>query len=355
MRMILNPPRPIQTNDLMQNHRFLPFTLALALCVTSLSAGDFTLDTEGSDCESKPNLAVEWADGSTRDGVNFGTFKVDRWTDGYSNGMLEQTKDPAFVRSGQHAMKVSIWGPAGNGPKGKKQTSKRAEFSDLNWQKHPIKAPSGERWFYWYSWSYFIPDDANWNRPGIRQYIGQWRYKNSEGAFPSIDRDGKHIGGSGHHLMYEDGRIELVLTPQDATCEKPRVRVEKFDLGPAVRGKWMDFIMQVRWSPETDGICRIWIQDGKTGYRQALDHSGPNWISRYNSDEKVPGRFRGQIVEAPNWQVGMYWSSDSPTPENPRILYVDEIRQLRTLAPATQESPAWPRLVLPPVEVPDKH
>ena len=59
--------------------------------------------------------------------------------------------------------------------------------------------------------------------------------------------NGNNIGGSGHHFTYENGRLIYTMTIRDASCTtaQNRLRNTSFDLGPVVKGVWMDFVIQM--------------------------------------------------------------------------------------------------------------
>jgi hypothetical protein len=309
-------------------------------------------DAQGPGVRSPNQGAVRYAEGASNDGQNFGSFKADCVTAGYRNGDITSNEDPKFIRLGYASAKHMVWGPDGKNDKGIEESGKRAELSDLNWQDYLTRDEVGNLYNYWYGWSYLIPIDSKWPTKGnFFQFIGQWRYKNSEGAFPSVECSGKHIGGSGHHLTYRDGRMQFTLTPQDPACKSPQARVKtiEFDLGPAVKGKWMDFIVQAKWTPLPEGVLKIWIRrDQSAGYEKVVDYTGPTWIDKYYNEERVPKKMRGQIVGAPNWQIGLYASNDKPAEKSPRVIYSDELRCLRTLCPLSEGSEAWKQLDLAP-------
>lgn len=74
---------------------------------------------------------------------------------------------------------------------------------------------------------------------------------------------------------------------------------------PIVRGRWVDWVVHVRWSYESDGLVEVW-QDG----RQVARREGPN---TYNDE-------REQYLK-----VGSYWLSGQDDVDQ-RVSFVDEVR-----------------------------
>jgi hypothetical protein len=308
----------------------------------------------GTDCESTTTKSVEYAEGfssgsSTTTSDVFGTFKEDVSADGYINGNVSMNTNAAFIRKGAASMKHSIWGPDNLDSNGKVETGKRAEITDVALQVHPLKDTAGNPYYYWYGWSYYIPNDANWTTPvdpkvpgaPFEQYIGQLRFPNGNGCVTMINCNASNIGGSGHHLRYVGGKLIMTLTIQDTVCgnTNPRLRQVEFDLGNAVKGQWMDFMIQAKWSGTASGTFKLWLQKNNGGYTQLVDYTGPNWISSFNNNATCP--YRVAEVLAPNFQVGLYASNDHPLVTNPRVLYSDEPAINRTLCPDTTTSEAW--------------
>jgi hypothetical protein len=259
------------------------------------------------------------------------------------SGTVEQNTDMAYVRQGAESVKCSIWKPTTG-------DSARAELSDGGINLHPKKDSSGNDYYYWYGWSYYIPNDANWSSPTLRQYIGQWRFDNQNNCVTMMTCGATKVdvGGSGHHLLLLEGRLILSIVTRDTTCATSgRLKVTKYDLGEPVKGKWMDFMMQARWTHTSSGVMNIWIQKDNGGYNQVLAHTGPTWIDRYNVNSTCTQTGADTI---PGWQLGMYWANERPATEaTARFMYVDAARSNRTLCSTGKGSEAWTR-TLPAIE-----
>jgi hypothetical protein len=317
----------------------------------------------GSDCTSTGH--VEYASGSsilptTDNNYVFQSFKENRWGDGYSNGSVRT--NTSIVRVGTESIKHTIWGPdkldSGIDPDTglpNKEAGKRAELSDIAIQVHPIKDASGNYYYYWYGWSYYIPDDANWTTAvnpkvagdtGFRQFIGQWRFNNTAGCVAMSRCDATSVGGSGHHLILNNGRLILTLVIDDTSCATAnRLKEIDFDLGTPVKGKWMDFVVQTKWTSASTGMMKVWLQKNGGGYTEVMNYSGPTWLKKYNDNcgfaAYIGSDGKGVEPMAPNWQLGMYWSDDAPLVTAPRVMYTDEPKMDRTLCSTSYGSEAW--------------
>jgi hypothetical protein len=294
----------------------------------------------GSDCTSTG--AVEYAYGSSSDNITFNSFKADtnagknKSTGSYyTNGSV--TTKSGFARVGNDSIRHSIWGPDATGEEGK-----RAELSDVEYD-HPRKNSSGTAYYYWYGWSYYIPNDSTWSSSTLQQYIGQWRFTNTDSCITMKYCDGSTVGGSGHHLLLDQGRLTFDMEVPDTSCSTSgRLKVIKTDLGTPSKGYWMDFIMQAKWISDSTGSVKIWIQKNGAGYTNVMNYSGPTWPGVYNTNSSCPKS--GDLTGAPNWQLGLYYSNDKPSISNPRVMFTDEPLMLRTLCSTTSGSEAWYKL-----------
>jgi hypothetical protein len=288
-------------------------------------------------CGPNNSTRSEYVTGASGDGVNFGTGKEDIFTSGYANGDLTTNTNPAFVRTGPESIKHALWGPDATN-----ETGKRAEITMTSYVEPVIDAATGQRYTFWYGWSYFIPNDSKWSDPALEQFIGQWRYSNLSGCQNNLTCNNTYIGGSGHHIMYQNGRMTLTLTVNDNACSTlpDRLRQVKFDLGAAAKGVWMDFIVQVKWTSANDGVLKVWIQRNNGGYVPTVDYVGVTWTRYANVPACTGYNDKGDTV-APNWQIGMYYSNDKPLITDPRVLYSDNISLHRTLCTDSVGSEGW--------------
>jgi hypothetical protein len=283
--------------------------------------------------------AVEWSDGSTQiiSSIEyFGSFRRDLAGVGNTEVKVDSvgTDNGVTPRLGTKMVKFSKAGPYIN----------RAELTDASFN-HPTKDTLGNRFNYWYGWSVYIPNDPNWNiTQDWKQFIGQWRYSNVSNCYNTVTPDNKYIGGSGMHMAVSNGRFIFTNVPSSDVGPGRGTDEQEHDLGTVIKGQWVDFIMQAKWSPFNDGLQKIWMQTGGTGYKLILDRPNiPNWLDTYNASASCS--VSGQVVPAPNWQVGMYAGNDSLPLNNPRIMYADEMREYRTIVDGSEGTEAWNKVI----------
>lgn len=144
-----------------------------------------------------------------------------------------------------------------------------------------FKAKMGE--IYWYSFRTFIPED--FPVEDNRLVIAQWHASDSDGEATSPPltvyyRNGELLVRARH------SNKEIILKDEDTT----KVNLYRQENFP--RGQWHDFIFQVKWSYESDGIVNTWI-DGKqvveyqggVGYK---DEQGPYFkFGAYRDEEYI--------------------------------------------------------------------
>jgi Polysaccharide lyase len=307
------------------------YTLSLKAAGDSICVNIVSGECAGAD-DTSGSGAVEWTDGS----AGFGSFFPDLGKSGNTKVSITSVGVDGSVspRLGSAMAKISKSGPYPH----------RAELSDGNYRHPTIDPISGSRFNYWYGWSVYIPNVANWSyTQDWLQYIAQWRYSNINGCFDTQTPDGSYLGGSGGHMMVKDGRFAISNTPLSDEGPLRGHDDQVHDLGPAVKGQWVDFVMQTKWSPYNDGLQKIWMNTG-SGYTEILNRQDtPNWIDTYSTASTCP--VAGQVVPAPNWQVGMYFSTDAISESTPRIMYADELREYRTIQNGDVGTEVWNKVV----------
>jgi Polysaccharide lyase len=314
--------------------------ITLGLQINLRAAGDtICVNIVANECAAQGGAtgsdAVEFSDGSSVDGIKFGSFRTDLIGTGNTEVSIKSvgTDNGVTPRVGPKMAKFSKAGPY----------THRAELTDDSFN-HPLKDTTGTRFNYWYGWSLYIPNDANWGyTQDWSQFLGQWRYSNINGCFNTVTPDNKFIGGSGLDLAAENGRLVLVDVPYSDEGPGRGTDQQEHDLGPLVKGQWVDFIMQAKWSGKADGEMKFWMNTG-SGYNMILDrYHVANWIDTYS----VAGTcsVSGQDMSAPNWQVGLYAGDDATPLESPRIYYADEMREYRTTVDAYEGGEAWNKVL----------
>jgi hypothetical protein len=276
-------------------------------------------------------------------GYKFETFNVEAQV----SGKVEANTNATYARQNGDSIKCSIWKPP-------IEDSARGEIGTGAIDTHAKKDANGNDYYYWYGWSYYIPNDTNWSSPTLRQFIGQWRFYNGvngENCVTMKECSSAKVGGSGHHLMLDNGRLILTLAIDDTSCATAgRLKVIKLDLGTPVKGKWMDFMFQVRWTETASGSLKAWIQKDNSGYTQVANYTGPTWIKKYNANTTCPSNWNGKLTGSPGWQLGLYWANERPATEAAaRFIYVDAARCNRTICSTGKGSETWSR-TLPAAE-----
>jgi hypothetical protein len=199
---------------------------------------------------------------------------------------------------------------------------KRAEIDDCSWHAYDAKGN-----VYWYGASYYLPSASFGD--DINSYVTQFRFSNIPEGSSSVQNcttracgQGGGESGSGHHLKVNNKQWEFTLRHQDPNCEPCRGSVtQKFFFGAIATNTWTDFVMQAKWSHNTDGFLKVWKQVNDGGYELVLDYQGRTWYDKYAEGSNR----QGQDVKAPNYTVGLYYSNKTDT----RTMFTDEIRVYR--------------------------
>jgi hypothetical protein len=199
---------------------------------------------------------------------------------------------------------------------------KRAEIDDCSWHAYDAKGN-----VYWYGASYYLPS-ASFS-DDINSYVTQFRFSNIPEGSSSVQNcttrncgQGGGESGSGHHLKVNNQLWEFTLRHQDPNCEPCKGSIsQKFFFGGIATNTWTDFVMQAKWSHNTDGFLKVWKQVNDGGYELVLDYQGRTWYDKYAEGSNR----QGQDVKAPNYTVGLYYSNKTDT----RTMFTDEIRVYR--------------------------
>lgn len=208
------------------------------------------------------------------------------------------------------------WRPSGNTPTVTDHPTRagaRAMKTSLDRTADPIpyrtevSGPSAEVGKeYWYGFSIFLPDD--YVPDGIWEIVAQWH------GVPDFD-----IGEDWRNpvlaLSTTNGRWGWVnrwdaKRNTFAGGTREYGGTTHYDLGPYRTGVWTDWVVQVRWSYQADGILRVW-KDGE----KVIDQDGPNTFND---------------KDGPFFKMGLYkgWSDPNRPSDrvNRRTLYHDEFR-----------------------------
>lgn len=101
----------------------------------------------------------------------------------------------------------------------------------------------------WYSWSTFFPEDFEWDGENEFLIYTQWHQEANNGS-PNLD------------LWVTDGdQPELRMSVRGGLLgEDVSQYTAVYDLGPLVRGEWLDHTVRIKWSSDPDeGNTKVWI------------------------------------------------------------------------------------------------
>jgi Polysaccharide lyase len=170
---------------------------------------------------------------------------------------------------------------------------------------------------YWYGWSMLIPSDWKDTTEGF-DIVNQWAtYPQKKGRdFGKIacSANGSFIarGNNGGRVRGADpDRFEFML--QSAGDSKD-IECQKFPLAKVaeMRGKWTDFVMNVKWTGNKDGFLKFWVKIGDGPYVQKINYTGRTF---WNDEGK-----------GPYFKMGEYKGEPGFKGPAPRYLYTDEYR-----------------------------
>lgn len=162
---------------------------------------------------------------------------------------------------------------------------------------------------YWYGWSIFIPSDWKGTDAG-HDIVNQWA------TYPANNKNfSKACGANGSFLARGRGgtsdRFDFFL---QHAGDSATVECKKFPLTKVsqVRGKWVDFVMNVKWTGNKDGFLKLWMKTGNGSYTQKVDYKGRTFWN----DEGT----------GPFFKMGLYKGEPNFKGPSPRYLYTAEYR-----------------------------
>jgi hypothetical protein len=155
---------------------------------------------------------------------------------------------------------------------------------------------------YWYGWSFLHPSS-----PGIPSngwtILSQWFI----GDRPASSWP---CGGAGHKISARDGQV--VFNLQHSTSGGSDITCKTYNLASwdQIKDKWVDIIVNAKWTDGTDGFVKAWIRIG--------GDSG-TWVQKID----YKGRSQANGSTGPYFKYGAY----TETIQNgPRVVYTDEYR-----------------------------
>lgn len=157
---------------------------------------------------------------------------------------------------------------------------------------------------YWYGWSMYIPSDWQDTNEGF-DIFSQWA------TYPT-PRNGKFTCGANGSYMVRNGKN--VVFKFQHKGDSADIQCDRYTLATIsnIRGKWVDFVMQVKWTGDKDGFLKLWMKTGNTSYTQKVDYQGRT--------------FWNDEGEGPFFKMGEYKGDPNFKGPAPRYLYTDEHR-----------------------------
>jgi len=144
----------------------------------------------------------------------------------------------------------------------------------------------------WYSFSMYIPEDYVWTYP--KQMFFQW-----------------HNGVWGPNAYFQLKREKFIID----ILTKEHTTTSQTEIGTLERGKWHDFVINVRWTNKANGFMKVLV-NGK----YVLKYEGPTM------DDAAYATGHG-----PHVKYGIYVSHkfrwEGPGPRPTHVLYFDEYRR----------------------------
>jgi len=220
----------------------------------------------------------------------FETARLSRiWdTDKFERGAV--TMQSAIVRAGHGAAKVVLHSRDKFEPGvGGDADSERAELTETG------KLMSLENKTYEYSFSLFLPPD--FPIVPVRLVLAQWK-QDCNGHAP-CGNDSPVVA-----VRYTSGILAI-------THQTGRHRVVLFQTGDEMRGKWIDFRFQIRFTPGDNGLLRAWLNG-----RRVVEYGGANaYPESAATGYANPSRFY--------FKMGLY----RDLMPQPMTVYIDEYRK----------------------------
>jgi len=199
----------------------------------------------------------------------------------------ETTVTTSVVRKGQRAFRHKV-----------KSCAERAELA-------MSRTEIGKT--YWIGWSLYIPSDYEETSKG--NILAQWA------AYPNRASTVFPCRGIGHKLKMKSRWLEYDLQGSSQRDGNGGGFCRQFKLAivdQALKGKWIDFIQQAKWTGHQDGFVKLWMSVDGRAYRQVVDYRGRTW---WNDKDWGPYFKMGLYTGDPGWRG-----------RSPAIVYTDEYR-----------------------------
>lgn len=157
---------------------------------------------------------------------------------------------------------------------------------------------------YWYGWSMFIPSDWQDTSEGY-DIVNQWA------TYPTNKKFSKACGANGSYIARTKETFTFNLQRQGDVAQ---IVCQKYPIASVseLRGKWIDFVMHVKWTGNSDGFLRLWTKIGNEPYNFTINYVG----ATYWNDEGT----------GPYFKMGLYKGDPNFKGPSPRYLYTAQYR-----------------------------
>jgi len=157
---------------------------------------------------------------------------------------------------------------------------------------------------YWYGWSMFVPSDWQDTSVGY-DIVNQWA------TYPTDKKFSQGCGGNGSYIARTNETFTFNLQHQGDSAQ---IDCNKFPIASVseIKGKWVDFVMHVKWTGNKDGFLRLWTKIGSQPYNFTINYVG----ATYWNDEDT----------GPYFKMGLYKGDPHFEGPSPRYLYTTQYR-----------------------------
>lgn len=192
-----------------------------------------------------------------------------------------------------------VTGPVRNGSIAFKNTINKCGYrAELSMKKTKIGNT------YWYGWSMYIPSNWQSSTSGY-DIVAQWA------AYPTSRSFKRACGGIGSKMSIAKNNLSFHFQHKGNNVD---IQCDKYLLGNVLdmKGKWVDFVMHVKWTGNNDGFMKLYSKVGNGRYQQKVNYVGRTF---WNDEDTGP------YLKIGNYKGGTPFPGPSP-----RVLYIDEYR-----------------------------
>lgn len=145
---------------------------------------------------------------------------------------------------------------------------------------------------YWYGWSMLIPEDFD--------FSGSYSIVAQMASYPNQSYRKFKCGANGPYMVITsdgslDFRLQFAGRKEDSDCIKYMLIQDISEY----RGKWLDFVINAKWTGNDDGFLKMWLKADDNNYFQKINYRGPTW---WNDEDEGPYFKMGLYMGDPGWK-----------------------------------------------------